>query len=219
MALERSLIRLQCYEGIEAARPSTSGTTPGRCSDPRHRRAPGGTTANGQRAVRPGFLVERPLLAAVSRRRRGPAGGRGRPGGRRVRGVPARNPVRLPDHHPRARHGRRRAAAAGGADLQPHPGAARRAQAPLRLPLGRLSRRRARSRDRGLARPGQPGAGPQGRRGGQPAAPLDLAKAPGVAETIDWVRSLGVLGADDLDPDAAADTIGAVVKDATTWSR
>ena len=42
---------------------------------------------------------------------------------------------------------------------------------------------------------------------------LDLAKPPGVAETIDWVRSLEVLGADDLDPDVAADTIGAVVKE------
>ena len=45
---------------------------------------------------------------------------------------------------------------------------------------------------------------------------LELVKPPGVAETIDWVRSLGVLGvigADDLDPDVAADTIGAVVKE------
>ena len=42
---------------------------------------------------------------------------------------------------------------------------------------------------------------------------LELAKPPGVAETIDWVRSLGVLGADDLDPEVAADTIGAVVKE------
>ena len=42
---------------------------------------------------------------------------------------------------------------------------------------------------------------------------LELVKPPGVAETIDWVRSLGVLGADDLDPAVAADTIGAVVKE------
>ncbi len=42
---------------------------------------------------------------------------------------------------------------------------------------------------------------------------LELVKPPGVAETIDWVRSLGVLGADDLDPQVAADTIGAVVKE------
>jgi len=42
---------------------------------------------------------------------------------------------------------------------------------------------------------------------------LDLAKPPGVAETIDWVRSLDVLGASDLDTQIAADTLGAVVKE------
>src|SRR3954471_6620570 len=40
---------------------------------------------------------------------------------------------------------------------------------------------------------------------------LELVKPPGVSETIDWVRSLDLLGADDLDADVAADTIGAVV--------
>jgi MoxR-like ATPase len=42
---------------------------------------------------------------------------------------------------------------------------------------------------------------------------LDLAKPPGVAETIDWVRTLGVLGETELTRDAAGDTLGAVVKD------
>jgi MoxR-like ATPase len=42
---------------------------------------------------------------------------------------------------------------------------------------------------------------------------LDLAKPPGVAETIDWVRTLGFLGESDLTVAAAADTIGAVIKD------
>jgi MoxR-like ATPase len=42
---------------------------------------------------------------------------------------------------------------------------------------------------------------------------LDLAKPPGVAETIDWVRTLGVLGETELTADAARDTLGAVVKD------
>jgi MoxR-like ATPase len=42
---------------------------------------------------------------------------------------------------------------------------------------------------------------------------LDLAKPPGVAETIDWVRTLGFLGETDLTPDAAGDTLGAVIKD------
>ena len=42
---------------------------------------------------------------------------------------------------------------------------------------------------------------------------LDLAKPPGVAETIDWVRTLEVVGAEALEPEVAADTLGAVVKD------
>jgi MoxR-like ATPase len=42
---------------------------------------------------------------------------------------------------------------------------------------------------------------------------LDLAKPPGVAETIDWVRTLDVVGADDLDNTTAEDTLMAVVKD------
>jgi MoxR-like ATPase len=42
---------------------------------------------------------------------------------------------------------------------------------------------------------------------------LDLAKPPGVAETIDWARTLGLLGRTDLDPQLAQDTLGAVVKD------
>jgi MoxR-like ATPase len=42
---------------------------------------------------------------------------------------------------------------------------------------------------------------------------LDLAKPPGVAETIDWARTLDFLGSADLTPQAAADTLGAVVKE------
>jgi MoxR-like ATPase len=42
---------------------------------------------------------------------------------------------------------------------------------------------------------------------------LDLAKLPGVAETIDWANALAFLGADHLREDLAADTLGAVVKD------
>jgi MoxR-like ATPase len=42
---------------------------------------------------------------------------------------------------------------------------------------------------------------------------LDLAKPPGVAETIDWVRTLNVLGETDLDARTVDDTLGAVVKE------
>ncbi len=42
---------------------------------------------------------------------------------------------------------------------------------------------------------------------------LDLAKLPGVAETIDWANALAFLGAERLNGTLAADTLGAVVKD------
>ena len=42
---------------------------------------------------------------------------------------------------------------------------------------------------------------------------MDLAKPPGVAETIDWVQTLEVVGAEDLEPGVADDTLGAVIKD------
>jgi MoxR-like ATPase len=42
---------------------------------------------------------------------------------------------------------------------------------------------------------------------------LDLAKPPGVAETIDWARMLHFLGETDLDAAVASDTLGAVVKE------
>ena len=42
---------------------------------------------------------------------------------------------------------------------------------------------------------------------------MELAKPPGVAETIDWVRTLDFLGQTDLGTEVAADTLGAVIKE------
>ncbi|GAA1796153.1 MoxR family ATPase [Planosporangium flavigriseum] len=42
---------------------------------------------------------------------------------------------------------------------------------------------------------------------------LELTKPPGVAETIDWVRTLDVLGVTELDAGTVDDTLGAVVKE------
>jgi MoxR-like ATPase len=42
---------------------------------------------------------------------------------------------------------------------------------------------------------------------------LDVAKRPGVAETIDWANAVAFLGVDRLDPDTAAATLGTVLKD------
>ncbi|WP_046472524.1 AAA family ATPase [Allosalinactinospora lopnorensis] len=41
---------------------------------------------------------------------------------------------------------------------------------------------------------------------------LDLIKPPGVAESLDWANALATLGARSLDPDLAAATLGAVLK-------
>ncbi len=42
---------------------------------------------------------------------------------------------------------------------------------------------------------------------------LDIAKRPGVAETIDWARALAFLGVEHLDGEVAGATLGAVLKD------
>ena len=42
---------------------------------------------------------------------------------------------------------------------------------------------------------------------------LDLAKPPGVAETLDWVATLNVLGRSELDAATLTDTLGAVIKE------
>ena len=86
------------------------------------------------------------------RRRPGPAHRRDRPRRRGVRGVPARDPVRLPGHRPRDRHDQGRAAAARDPDLQPDARGPRRAQAPLPVPLDRLPDGPEGVRDRARAR-------------------------------------------------------------------
>jgi MoxR-like ATPase len=42
---------------------------------------------------------------------------------------------------------------------------------------------------------------------------MEIAKRPGVAEAIDWAHALAFLGVDGLDTEAAAATLGAVLKD------
>ena len=110
---------------------------------------------------------------------------------------------------------RGRAAAVRGAHLQPHPRAARRPQAPLPLPLGRLSRApSARSRSCWSASPASPRRWPARSsprstgcaRSSWPSRPASPRPSTGSAPSAS-------LGADDLDPEAAADTLGAVVKD------
>ena len=111
---------------------------------------------------------------AIAERCRAPAGAprrRDRPRRRRVRGVPARDPLRLLDHRARARHVPCRGPAGRRRHVEPHPRRPRRAEASLPLPLDRAPRLRARARDpagEGAAR--ARGARPPGRRCGRVAA-------------------------------------------------
>jgi MoxR-like ATPase len=41
---------------------------------------------------------------------------------------------------------------------------------------------------------------------------IDLFKAPGIAEAIDWCRALSALGATELDPQSVRDTLGVLLK-------
>ena len=145
------LVRLQCYEGLDEARAlyewnykkqllriQSSSLGPGLVRDPRrhlHRRVPAHPAAADRDPARPAD---------------GAAHRRGRQDRRRGRGAAARGAVRLPGHHPRARHGRRDPTPVRRAHLQRHPRALRGRQAPLPLPAPRLPRRRARAGDRRL---------------------------------------------------------------------
>ena len=184
-------------------RPSTSGTTPASCCTCGRPR-PAGSIAGGSvrpEAVTPRwptpltdelyserFLVRRPLLAAVAptpgRAAAGAAHRRDRPGRRRVRGLPARDPGRLLGHRARAGHLPGRDAAGGGDHLEPHPRRPRRPEAALPLPLGRAPRLRARGAHRDGARPG-------GRPSGWPARwrpPPRCSGASGCTSRRGWPR-------------------------------
>ena len=76
-------------------------------------------------------------------------------------------------------------------------------------------------RDRQLA-----GAGPRRTRSPRSWSPtvgrlreLELKKAPSIAESVDWARTLIALEIGDLDEEAIADTLGVVLKHASDQDR
>ena len=108
-----------------------------------------------------------------------------------------------------------------GADLERDARADRGAQAPLPLPAPGLPGRRAGAGDR---------AGAGARRSAEQLAEqvvrtvralraMELKKAPSIAETIDWARTLVALGLDTLDADAVRTTLGVVLKHASDAAR
>ena len=142
-------MRLQCYEGIDAAAALYEWNYPRQLLAIRQARAPAATSTSTTTS----FLIERPLLAGAAPPGRDRAADRrDRPLRPRVRGLPARIPLRLPDLDSRARHDPRRRAAGRDPHLQPHARAARGAAPPLRLSLDRLSRRRSARRASSMLR-------------------------------------------------------------------
>ena len=105
------LIRLQCYEGIDAAQAVYDWDYSRQLLHLRAAEASGeargvGTGALEEQLYNERFLLKRALLQAIDHRGETAAGAvdrRDRPRRRRVRGLPARDAVRLPDHHSRAR--------------------------------------------------------------------------------------------------------------------
>ena len=148
------LIRLQCYEGLDVNAAIYEWN---------YRRQLLAIKAHEQDGLAADAIEARDLLRTFSaappaargdlrRAAAGPADRRDRPRRRGVRGLSARDPVRLPDHDSRARHGPRDLDPACDPDQQPHARAVGRAAAALPLRLCRVPRRGARARDHPGAR-------------------------------------------------------------------
>ncbi len=150
-ALERRLIRLQCYEGLDVASAVYEWDYARQMIEIRLAEA-----AEEDRSRDREHDLLRPVsdqaaaAAGAGAGARGPAGiadRRARPHRRAVRGLSAGAALRFPGDDPGDRHDPRRAAADRGHHLEPHPRDPRRAEAPLLLLLGRLPDRRTRARD------------------------------------------------------------------------
>ena len=150
--LKRPLIRLQCYEGLDVNSAVYEWNYPRQMIEIWLAEAQGmhdrrELEVEHLRRALPDPPSAARGAAAACRGRADPADRRARPHRRAVRGLPARSAVRLPGDDPRARHDQGRADADRHHHLQPHARDPRRAEAPLLLPLGRLSRSQARARD------------------------------------------------------------------------
>ncbi len=217
-SLGARLIRLQCYEGLDVNTAVYEWNYPRQMLEIRLLEARGSAEqATAHDIFSSEFLIRRPLLQALEadrRRRAGPPDRRDRPRRRGVRGVSARDPVRLPGHGARDRHDHGRAAAARDPDVQPDTRGPRRAQAALPVPLDRLSDGPEGVRDRPRARAGGARAARDARSSGfvHRLREADLTKVPGIAETLDWAAALLSLGAVELSPALVDETLGVVLK-------
>ena len=217
--LHRRLVRLQCYEGLDVSSAVYEWNYARQMLEIRMAEAEGATDREGlaQDIFTERFLIHRPLLQALQ-----PHEGAGppvllideldrtdEPFEAYLLEVLADFQITIPEI------GTIKADAAADRDhhLEPHARDPRRAQAPLLLPLGRLSERRARARDHPRAPAGAPERLSQQIVGFvQKLRAEDLFKLPGVAETLDWTQALMTLDRLELDPQTINDTLGTLLK-------
>ena len=96
-------------------------------------------------------------------------------------------------------------------DLEQHPRPVSRAETPLPAPVPRLPDAEREAGDRPVQEPGYPTrAARQLVRWCAGLRELPLRKSPSISETIDWARTLTVLGVDELDARVLADTANIV---------
>ena len=137
--LERRLVRLQCYEGLDEAKALYEWNYRKQLLRIQAEAEGAGWQEVQDDIFGEEFLLERPLMSAIASERAGrPADRRDRQDRPGVRGDAARAALGLPDLDPRARPVRGAHPADRAADLEQHARAHRGAQAPLPVPLARL---------------------------------------------------------------------------------
>jgi len=221
--LETSLIRLQCYEGLDAAQALYEWNYPKQLLHIKLEESTAHTMSEKEAAIfSPHFLIRRPLLQAIS-----------------TTGAP---PVLLIDEIDRADEEFEAFLLEVLSDFQvtiPEIGTIKATQPPYVI----LTSNRVRELSDALRRrclylwidfPGfdkevrivtrkVPGVNErlakEISRFMETVRTIRLAKVPGVAETLDWAQALSSLHADHLDEELVAETLGCVVKDADDVKR
>ena len=135
--LGTDLIRLQCYEGIDASHAVHESNYARQLLEIQLREAAGdgNSDTSAEELFSDRFLIKRPLLQAIDNSRERPpvrpAHRRVRPGRRRVRGFPAGTTIGLSGNDPRAGYSPRRATTHCGNNIKPYARGERRTQTPL----------------------------------------------------------------------------------------
>lgn len=216
-ALDRPLIRLQCYEGLDAASALYEWNYAAQMIEIRLGEA-GSTSQETLRAeiFSDRFLLRRPILRALQ-------------------GEPGRAPVLLIDELDRADEAFEAFLLEILSDFQvtiPELGTVRAAEPPIVIVTTNRTReihdalkRRClyhfvgypdAARELAILRAKAPGANAALSAElvafVQRLRAADLFKAPGVAETVDWATALTELNAVTLDPDLVSDTLGVILK-------